>query len=139
MHNDPAHYDPLKAKAKAALSVSASFVFGLALASQLGFTDRPFSTPSIETEPQVPVAAVRPAMDLSEAFVNIAETVTPAVVRIETRRQARRPAAPDALRRFFRDQTPQDDPPGLQTAGGEWFHRIRRRIRHDQQPRDPGR
>jgi len=61
--------------------------------------------PSISVAPQVSPDAVRPALDLSEAFTNLAGAVTPAVVRIESRRQATEAAntqqVPDAFRRFF--------------------------------------
>lgn len=114
-------YDPLRAKTKVALSVAGSFLFGLGLASQLGFTGTAFPQPAIETAPQVPPAAVQPAIDLSDAFVNIADAVTPSVVRIEARRQARRTAQSDMLRRFFEPQEGQPDMPDVQTAGGSGF------------------
>ncbi|NNM32495.1 MAG: PDZ domain-containing protein [Gemmatimonadetes bacterium] len=115
-------YDPLRAKTKVALSVAVSFLFGLGLASQFGFTSMAFPTPEISTEPQVPAAAVQPALELSEAFVNIADAVTPSVVRIEARRQARRTAQNDAFRRFFQDPGGDDQSlPDIQTAGGSGF------------------
>ena len=101
-------YDPLRAKTRVALSVAASFIFGLGIASTFGFTERPFSLPAVQTEAVVPEAEVQPALDLSQAFVNVAEAVTPAVVRIVTTRQVARTS--DRLRgleRFFRV-----DPPG---------------------------
>lgn len=89
-------YDPLRAKTKAALGVAACFLFGLALASQFGFVETAVELPVVQTAPAVSEEAVRPALDLSEAFVNIAEAVTPAVVRIES------------TRRFVRDRGRRD-------------------------------
>ena len=81
-------YDPLRAKAKVVFYTALAFLFGLGIASGLGWTGVGNSMPVIESQPQIPESAVRPALDLSDAFVSIAEMVTPAVVRIETRRVA---------------------------------------------------
>ena len=83
-------YDPLRAKTKVALSVAACFLFGLALASQFGFVETDVELPVVQTAPAVAEEAVRPALDLSEAFVNIADAVTPSVVRIEATRNTTR-------------------------------------------------
>lgn len=100
-------YDPLRAKAKVALSVAVSFLAGLGLASQFGFTESGVGAPAgdggtatrtltVQTGPRVSPEAVQPALDLSEAFVNIADAVTPAVVMIEaTRQRARRTSRMD--------------------------------------------
>lgn len=118
-------YDPLRAKTKVALGVAVSFLFGLGLASQFGFTASPFSMPDVQTEATLSVAEVQPALTLSDAFVNIAETVTPAVVRIEARRSRDRSAreVPDALRRFFQDPGSggSEGLPEVTTAGGSGF------------------
>ena len=83
-------YDPLRAKTKVALSVAACFLFGMALVSQLGFS-RPAGQPLVvHTGPRLVDASVRPALDLSESFVNIADAVTPAVVMVEAKRQVTR-------------------------------------------------
>ena len=111
-------YDPLKAKTRVALSVAVSFLFGLGLASQFGFTDTPLSPPVMQTEPRVTAAAVQPALDLSEAFVNIADAVTPAVVLIEaTRVQTPRPTG--GWERFFRQ--PDNGMPQIGAVGGSGF------------------
>ena len=70
-------YDPLKAKAKVVLYSTVAFLFGLGLASGLGWTDVSHAMPSVSEAPQVSEAAVRPARDLSDAFVNLADAVTP--------------------------------------------------------------
>lgn len=80
-------YDPLRAKTKVALSVAGSFLLGLALAFQFGFVETAVELPVVQTAPAVAEEAVRPALDLSDAFVNIADAVTPSVVRIETVRR----------------------------------------------------
>ena len=114
-------YDPLKAKTKVALSVAASFLFGLGIASQFGFIDRSFTLPPVQTAPVVSQAEVQPALDLSQAFVNVAEAVTPAVVRIETaRRQVRRSSGSRGWERLF--GVPQrDDVPDIVPASGSGF------------------
>lgn len=100
-------YDPLRAKAKVVLFTAVAFLFGLGVASGLGWTSVSNAMPTITTAPQVSREAVQPALDLSEAFTNLAEAVTPAVVRIETRRPRTTTANPgvqpdpELLRRFF--------------------------------------
>lgn len=132
-------YDPLRAKSKVVMYTAIAFLFGLGVASGLGWTDVSHAMPAITTAPQVSPEAVQPALDLSEAFTNLAEAVTPAVVRIETRRPrttvARSGVQPDpeTLRRFFPDLpfdpdappsgTPPGDVPGAapRVAGGTGF------------------
>ena len=99
-------YDPLKAKVRVAVVTAAAFLTGLGVVSGLGWTNTSFDFPT-DNDPQVSEVAVRPALDLSEAFVNVAEVVTPAVVRIETRRPAeargrvQQQFDPELFRRFF--------------------------------------
>lgn len=110
-----------KSKTKVALSVAVACLCGFGLAAQLGFLDnRAAVVPSgavVETEAQLPAAAVQPAIALSDAFVTIADAVTPSVVRIESRRrQSRRRMS---IEDFFRGrETPPDE---LVTAGGSGF------------------
>jgi len=114
-------YDPLRAKAKVVMYAAIAFLFGLGVASGLGWTSVSHAMPAITTAPQVSREAVQPALDLSEAFTNLAEAVTPAVVRIETRRprtatqQGAQPD-PEALRRFFPDLP--FDPDNIAPPGG---------------------
>jgi serine protease Do len=81
--------DPLTSKTRVLLAVTVIGIFGLGLAGALGWTNTSVAGPSITEQPQVSEDAVRPAVDLSNAFVNIAEAVTPAVVRIEVERPGR--------------------------------------------------
>ncbi len=111
-------YDPLRAKAKVVFYTAIAFLFGLGIASGLGWTGVGNSIPVIESEPQIPESAVRPALDLSDAFVAIAEMVTPAVVRIETRRVVRVANNQGSRdRRFFRPE-PRELP---RVSGGSGF------------------
>jgi serine protease Do len=119
-------YDPLRAKVKVVSYTLVAFLFGLGLASGLGWTDSSFAMPAVSEAPQVSEAAVKPAMDLSEAFVNLADVVTPAVVRIESRRPVRvsQQQVPEAFRRYFDipegEQQPQPPTQG-QLSGGSGF------------------
>jgi serine protease Do len=95
------------------------------MASGMGWTSSSVAMPVITEAPQVSEAAVKPAMDLSDAFVNLADAVTPAVVRIESRRPVEsggRQQIPDAFRRFF--DIPEDQresPPSAELSGGSGF------------------
>ena len=113
-------YDPLRAKMKVVFYSAVACLFGLVIASGLGWTGVTYSMPVIDTQPQIPVEAVKPALDLSDAFVNVAEMVTPAVVRIEARRQVRvSQPSPSRLFRNFPEQDRRDQPD--QVSGGSGF------------------
>jgi len=119
-------YDPLRAKAKVAFYTGAAFLTGLGVASGLGWTDSSMAMPTLDEAPQVSEAAVAPARDLSEAFVNISEVVTPAVVRVEVRRpmSSRVSGMPEQFRRFFNPEpgTPErDEPNGSNWGSGSGF------------------
>jgi len=79
-------YDPLRAKLKVAIYSSVAFLFGLGIASGMGWTGNSYAMPVLDHSPRVEASAVQPALDLSDAFVNISRTVTPGVVRIQVRR-----------------------------------------------------
>lgn len=117
-------YDPLKAKARVVILAGALFLLGIGVASGLGWTSPSHAMPALTEAPQVSEAAVRPALDLSDAFTNLADAVTPAVVRIESRRPA--PArngrnVPEQFRRFFDSPDGEDVEPRSQIAGGSGF------------------
>lgn len=122
-------FDPLKAKLHVIGLVTLAFLLGIGLASGLGWTGPSFAMPTITQSPQVSEVAVRPALDLSEAFANVAEVVTPAVVRIEvvsTRRisSTRSLPIPEEFRRFFNfpDQPESREHPEVPVqAGGSGF------------------
>ncbi len=118
-------YDPLRKKINIVFYSSVACLLGLGIASGIGWTSNTYSMPAIDTQPQVPIESVKPAMDLSDAFINVAGIVTPAVVRIEARRQAQVDQSPNQLfRNFpefrnFPDQNPQDRPDLI--SGGSGF------------------
>lgn len=117
-------YDPLRTKTKVVFYSAVAFVIGLGMASGLGWTSPTYAMPTLIETPQVAAEAVQPALDLSEAFTNLADAVTPAVVRIEARRPPTQAA--QQLPRGFRDffDMPQDRrrPPSQgMVAGGSGF------------------
>ena len=113
-------FDPFKTKARVAVYCSLAFLFGIGIASGLGWTESSLAMPAVDSRPQIPEEAVKPALDLSEAFVNIADHVTPAVVRIEVQRPRHSPQQiPEQFRRFFDAPDQGNQPPA--TAGGSGF------------------
>ena len=112
-------YDPFRAKMKVALFTAAASLMGLGIASALGWGGVSYAMPVIGTEPQIPIQAVQPALDLSDAFVNVAQTVTPAVVRIEVRRQVRGRGITDLQRQLQPRTNPQARPDRI--SGGSGF------------------
>ena len=118
-------YDPLRAKTKVVFYSTVAFVFGLGMASGLGWTSSSYAMPTLVETPQVAAEAVQPALDLSQAFTNLADAVTPAVVRIEARRpatQTARQQLPQGFREFFDMPQNRRQPPtqGV-VAGGSGF------------------
>jgi serine protease Do len=121
-------FDPVRAKARVIMIIAIGFVGGLGLASALGWTGPSYAMPPISEAPQVSEQAVRPAMDLSDAFANVAESVTPAVVRIEvtSTRRVTQPQMqiPEQFRRFFdipEGEDMQDHPEIPSMGGGSGF------------------
>jgi serine protease Do len=121
-------YDPLRSKTKIVFFTAVAFLMGLGVASGFGWTSTSLAMPTLSEAPQVSEVAVAPARNLSEAFVNVSEVVTPAVVRVEARRTMRSSGArlqqlPEQFRRFF-EPTPEQDPDapqGSNWAGGSGF------------------
>ncbi len=116
-------FDPLRAKTRVLLYAGLAFLFGVGLASGMGWTAGMHAMPALLEEPQVSEAEVKPALDLSDAFVRIAEEVTPAVVRIQTERRART-ASRSPLEDFFFDRrrgTDPETPTPPQISGGSGF------------------
>ena len=112
-------FDPLRAKARIIVTIALGFVGGLALASGLGWTGPSYAMPLVTQVPQVNEEAVRPALDLSDAFANAAESVTPAVVRIEVTSTRPRMEIPEGFRQFFGPEG--EGEPQVQFGGGSGF------------------
>ncbi|MDX1648112.1 MAG: trypsin-like peptidase domain-containing protein [Longimicrobiales bacterium] len=116
-------YDPLMTKSRIVAAVGTIFLVGAGVAAGLGWTNTSHAMlPAVE-EPQVAAAAVQPAMDLSDAFTNLADAVTPAVVRIESRRTVPASAqqVPEQFRRFFDLPRGESPEPRSALAGGSGF------------------
>lgn len=119
-------YDPFKSKTNIILFVAGTFTVGLGIAAALGWTSTSHAMPPVVEGEQVAPSAVQPALTLSEAFTNLADAVTPAVVRIETRRPVQRRTrdqVPEQFRQFFdeRQQQEEDDQPRSAISGGSGF------------------
>ncbi len=115
-------YDPLRAKAKVVFYSTLAFLLGVGIASGVGWTRSSAHLPEISDTPPIPAAEVRTASDLSDAFVALASKVTPAVVRIESRRPpGRGQDMPDALRRYFNIPDHGQPPSQGEMAGGSGF------------------
>jgi serine protease Do len=102
--------------------VAAAFVGGMALASALDLTHKGLA----QSASKPPAQDVRPVADFSNAFVTIAEHVTPAVVSIQTTTDAKvmsgprtRGRVPPGLEDFFQQFGPQRSEP--QEASGSGF------------------
>ena len=124
--------DPLKSKTRVLLAVTFISVLGLGGAALLGWTSPSIAGPIFNDQPQVSEELVQPAVDLSTAFINISEAVTPGVVRIEVERPGRTAQRgqpqqmPPLFDWFF-------DPPGGQEEG-----RQQPRQQPQPQPRTTG-
>jgi serine protease Do len=112
----------LVARARLGGVVAAAFVGGMALASALDLTHPGLA----QSASKPPAQDVRPVADFSNAFVTIAEHVTPAVVSIQTTTDAKvmnnphmRGRVPPGLEDFFQQFGPQRAEP--QEASGSGF------------------
>ena len=117
-------YDPLRAKARVITLTGLGAFLGIALASGLGWIPNDGRTmPTVDEGAAVSASDVQPALDLSEAFTNLADAVTPSVVRIEATRRVPRaqaraiPGIPEQFWREFR--FPGDSPPDDQRDQGD--------------------
>ena len=124
-------FDPLKAKTRVLLYSLGSFAVGIGAAAALGWNSLT-ATPTIIEAPQVSLEAVRPAVELSDAFVNVSQAVTPAVVRIEAEistssgvsiqgRQIPPGAIPPGFEDLFRQFPQEETEPIPQSATGSGF------------------
>src|ERR687886_616229 len=113
-----------RALARARLGVVAAAAFAGGLVVAAGFNLTPFGYAQQRGEPQKPPAqSVQQMTEASNAFVSIAEHVTPAVVSIQTERGAReirRPRGqniPPGLEDFFQQFDPNRRQPPMEGAG----------------------
>jgi serine protease Do len=81
--------DPVRAKLKLVGVTAGAFAGGVLLASGLEWTAGSHAATLLQTTEQPSRQAIAPVAELSQAFISIAESVTPAVVSIETERNAR--------------------------------------------------
>ena len=117
---------PLSKPHVAGLTAGA-FVGGVLLASGLQFTPGTQATSFLQTTGTPSRQEVRPVAELSQAFITIAESVTPAVVAIETERTGRRAMSRENIPEELREMLPFDIPErggggrGPQQASGSGF------------------
>ena len=116
--------DPVRAKAKIIGLAAATFFGGVMLASGMEWTAGSQAATLLQTLPAP--KDVRPVAELSEAFVSISESVTPAVVNIQVERARRSRVRgenpemqiPEPFRRFFEGpQGPGGSAPPMQGSG----------------------
>jgi serine protease Do len=81
--------DPVRAKLKLVGVTAGAFAGGVLIASGLDWTAGSHAATLLQTTAQPSTSEVRPVQELSQAFISIAESVTPAVVSIETERTPR--------------------------------------------------
>jgi len=119
--------DPVRAKLKIVGVTAGAFAGGLLLASGLGWTTGSHAA-VLQTTAQPSRSDVRPVQELSQAFIAIAEAVTPAVVAIETERAREQRAGPTREKQGPRGQPPEEwfpfpmpDPNTPQEASGSGF------------------
>jgi serine protease Do len=122
--------DPVRAKLKLVGVTAGAFAGGVLLASGLEWTAGSHAATMLQTTEQPSKQDVRPVAELSQAFISIAESVTPAVVAIETERAAttgpRRGRGQDEGDEDgqgfpFPFPFPQQGPQGPQQASGSGF------------------
>jgi serine protease Do len=113
-------------RTKVLIGVLAAFAGGVIFASSMDWTDRVFAQGGTATPPRPRTDEVRTIADASNAFVSIAEYITPAVVSIQTERDARARAPrgggrqlPPGWEEFFRQYEGQQ--PQTQQSSGSGF------------------
>jgi serine protease Do len=117
--------DPVRAKLKVVGVTAGAFAGGVLLASGMEWTTGSHAS-LLQTTARPSTQEVRPVAELSQAFISIAESVTPAVVSIETERgprenERRRRGEENEDQTFpFPFNIPQG-PQGPQQASGSGF------------------
>ncbi|MBW3629986.1 MAG: Do family serine endopeptidase [Gemmatimonadetes bacterium] len=111
--------DPVRAKARIIGFTAIAFMGGVVLASGMEWTAGSHAAALLQSPPAA--REVRPVAELSEAFVAISESVTPAVVNIQVERPPRSSAGssdlPESFRRFFEMPEGDREPRPQQGAG----------------------
>jgi serine protease Do len=114
-------FDPVRAKARVIVFTTTAFAAGVLFASGLEWTAGTHAASILQPAPSA--SEVQPVADLNQAFVSIAESVTPTIVNISTERSQRLPrnhpgGVPEEFRRFFNIPEGQGQPqPDLQLPG----------------------
>jgi serine protease Do len=110
---------PVRPTLRTGAIAAAAFVGGLLMASGFEWTPRSRAATLLQALPTR--REVQPVADLSQAFVAISESVTPAVVSIETERARRASGAaqqvPQELRDLFRLPDDRGEPESISGSG----------------------
>ncbi|HET7275927.1 MAG TPA: trypsin-like peptidase domain-containing protein [Longimicrobiaceae bacterium] len=114
--------DPVRAKSRLIAITAGAFLGGVIIASGLSWTTGSYAATLLQTTPNS--AEVRPMAELSEAFIAVAEAVTPAVVNIQTEQLMAIPAhgdIPERFQQYFDLPQMQERREVPQIAGGTGF------------------
>lgn len=116
--------DPVRAKAKLIAVTATAFTGGILLASGLEWTTGSQAS-LLQAAPAPSREEIRPVAELNEAFTSIAESVTPAVVTIQSKNDnPQRPSAqqvPPEFREMFPFFQMPDGPPQPDVGTGSGF------------------
>jgi serine protease Do len=117
--------DLLRSRPRLAALVAVSFTGGVLLATGMDWTSRSGATPLLQAAPTPSHRDIKPVADLSDAFITIAESVTPAVVSIHTEKTPRRRAGgdlpPELRERVPYLNLPEGHPQVPETTNGSGF------------------
>ncbi|HSU15750.1 trypsin-like peptidase domain-containing protein [Longimicrobium sp.] len=115
--------DPVRTKLTLIAATAVAFTGGVLLASGLNLTPGGHAAAFLQEAPSR--SDVKPVADLSDAFISIAESVTPAVVSIDTEREPRRGGGgdedsqiPEEFRRMFPGIRPDQNAPQESRGSG---------------------
>jgi serine protease Do len=115
--------DPVRAKAKIIGMTATAFLGGVLIASGLEWTAGSHAASLLQQAPSA--REVQPLAELSQAFISISESVSPAVVNISAERTRRtprgHPSVPEEFRRFFNFPDMPEGGQVPQEAGGTGF------------------
>lgn len=118
-------------RTKILIAATVAFVGGVFFASSMDWTDRVFAQGGTATQPAAPKPRtddVRSLAETSNAFVSIAEYITPAVVSIQAERtvtmnrnRGQQRQLPPGFEEFFRIPEQQQQQPRTQESSGSGF------------------